>query len=171
MNIRRYYVPGAVVFITQVVHNREPLFADEVCVALLRSILHRAKVLYPFNMLAYIFLPDHLHLMIVPSGCTHSQIMHSLKPNFTKAYKQERGITGSLVLWQRRYYDHVIRDDIDFQRHMDYIHFNPVAHGLASKPEAWQHSSFVYWQQRGFYPARWGWSLPDSLAGLTDRME
>jgi putative transposase len=82
MNFRRYYVPNAIVFITQVVQDRAPIFGEEKHLELLRSTLRRVKELHPFSMLGYVFLPDHFHLMIKPTGSsTFSQIMHSLKPN------------------------------------------------------------------------------------------
>jgi REP element-mobilizing transposase RayT len=60
--------------------------------------------------------------------------MHSLKPNFTKAYKRAIGVTGSVKFWQKRFWEHTIRDEKDFECHLDYIHFNPVKHGLVTKP-------------------------------------
>ena len=85
-NIRRYYVPNALVFITQVVQDRRPVFRHEQHVELLRSVLHEVKRLHPFAMLAYVFLPDHFHMLVKPLGeATFSQIMQSLKPSFTKA--------------------------------------------------------------------------------------
>lgn len=114
-------------------------------------------------MLGYVFLPDHLHLLIRPTGDSNfSQIMHSLKPNF-KAYKRLRGIRGRLSLWQRRFWDHIIRDHEDLARHLDYIHYNPVKHGLTANPEMWSQSSFLAWKERGAYPDQWGWSVPESL--------
>ena len=171
MNFRRYYVPDAIVFITQVVQDRKPVFRDEIYLELLLSTLRRVKELRPFAMLGYVFLPDHFHLLIRPIGDSNfSQIMHSLKPNFTKAYKQTIGFTGSLRFWQKRFWDHVIRDETDLQRHLDYIHYNPVKHGLVIKPEDWAHSSFLAWKERGAYPDEWGWAVPRSLAGLDGSM-
>jgi putative transposase len=146
MDIRRYYVPGAVVFITQVVRNRKPVFRDEACLELLLSTLRRVKELHPFAMLGYVFLPDHFHLLIKPTGDSNfSQVMHSLKPNFTKSYKRMMGITGSLKFWQRRFWDRVVRDEREFQLCLDYIHYNPIKHSLANRPENWRHSSFSAW--------------------------
>ena len=89
MNFRRYYIPGGAVFITQVVQYREPVFRDEKVVSLLREILDNVKVLHPFTMLGYVILPDHFHVIIQPTGESNfSDIMHSLKPNFTKEYKK-----------------------------------------------------------------------------------
>ncbi len=164
MNFRRYYVPDAVVFITQVVEDRYPAFNNEAYLNLLRVTLRQVKVLHPFSMLGYVFLPDHFHLLIRPTGESNfSQIMHSLKPNFTKAYKQAIGVSGSMKFWQKRFHDHIIRNETDLHHHLDYIHFNPVKHGLVTKPEDWPHSSFLTWQERGAYPDQWGWQTPDTV--------
>src|SRR5205807_4594997 len=68
----------------------------------------------------------------------------------SKINKREKGI------WQRRYWEHVIRDDADLARHVDYIHFNPVKHGLVSRVCDWSHSSFHQYVARGALPADWG---------------
>ena len=164
MNFRRYYVADVIIFITQVVAEREPIFRDETCLILLRSTLHQVKRLHPFAMLGYVFLPDHFHLLIKPTGQSNfSQIMHSLKPNFTKAYKRQLGIDGPMKFWQKRFWEHTIRNELDFERHLDYIHYNPVKHGFVSNPADWSHSSFLSWQARGAYPAGWGKSIPPSI--------
>jgi putative transposase len=171
MDFRRYYVPNAIVFITQVVEGRHPVFADEAHVELLRTVLRRVKELHPFAVLGYVFLPQHLHVMLLPTGDSNfSQIMHSLKPNYTKAYKRAVGITGSLKFWQKRFYDHIIRDETDFARHLDYVHYNPVKHRLVTRPEDWPHSSFQAWKVRGAYPDTWGWSVPPSLVDFDEEM-
>lgn len=165
MNIRRYYVPNAVVFITQVVDRRIPVFQTPAFVTQLRITLRQVKVLHPFDMIGYVFLPEHFHLMVRPTGQSNfSAIMQSTKRNFTLDYKKRIGVSGRMKFWQKGFWDHVIRDELDFVRHLDYIHYNPVRHGLVDKPEAWPDSSFAYWQQQGGYPARWGWALPDTLA-------
>jgi REP-associated tyrosine transposase len=167
MDFRRYYIPNAIVFITQVVQDREPVFQNDAHLELLRSTLRMVKDLHPFSMLAYVFLPDHFHLLLKPTGQSNfSQIMHSLKPNFTKAYKQVVGVAGSMKFWQKRFWDHVIRDVSDFQRHLDYIHYNPVKHGWTARPEDWPHSSLIQWKNKGAYPEQWGWSLPETIAGF-----
>jgi len=164
MNIRRYYVPNAIVFITQVVERRTPIFQHQQFLALLRTTLNNVKQIHPFITHGYAFLPDHFHLLIQPTGQSNfSAMMHSFKPNFTKQYKALIGITGNMRFWQKGFWDHVIRDEIDFQRHIDYIHFNPVHHQLATKPEEWPHTSYHDWLSRHAYAQRWGWSLPDSI--------
>jgi putative transposase len=168
VDFRRYYVPNSIVFITQVVQDRKPIFADRDCIDLLRSTLHIVQDLHPFSMMAYVFLPDHLYLLLKPTGSSNfSQIMHSLKPNFTKAYKQAIGVTGRLKFWQKRFWDHIIRDETDLQNHLNYIHYNPVKHGLVTRPEDWPHSSLLYWKSRGAYPDGWGWLPPEFGANVS----
>jgi putative transposase len=76
-----------------------------------------------------------------------------------------------MQFWQKRFWDHVIRDEVDFQRHLDYIHYNPVKHGLVIKPEDWAHSSFSAWKERDAYPDGWGWSEPQSVVGCNQMGE
>ena len=96
MNFRRYYIPGSAVFLTQVVEGRAPIFHDDKLIELLLSTLRHVKQLHPFTMLGYVILPDHFHLLIQMTGENNfSDIMHSLKPNFTKAYKNMLGLSSS----------------------------------------------------------------------------
>ena len=163
MNFRRYYIPGSAVFITQVVQNREPVFRDPKNVILLREILRNVKGLYPFTMLGYVFLLDHFHITIQPTGDSNfSDIMHSLKSNFTREYKKLTGLspTQSMKFWQKRFWDHVIRDDRDLENHLHYIHLNPVKHGYVTDPREWKDSSYVEWEKRGLYSLPFKWEEP-----------
>ncbi len=74
--------------------------------------------------------------------------------------KQERGI------WQRRFWEHLIRDDEDFNLHCDYIHYNPAKHGLVKSPDLWKHSSFHQFVKDGFYPPNWGVNEPTKLQSI-----
>ena len=164
MNFRRYYIPGGAVFITQVVQDREPVFRDPKMIFLLRETLHKVQELHPFSMLGYVFRPDHFHLIIQPSGESNfSEIMHSLKPNFTKAYKKLIGLSPaqSMKFWQKRFWDHVIRDDRDLENHLHYIHLNPVKHGYVKNPRFWEFSSYHEWEKRGLYPPDFEWEEPN----------
>src|SRR6185503_98523 len=108
MNFRRYYIPGSAVFITQVVHDRRPVFRDSENVSLLREILGNVKELHPFVMLGYVFLFEHFHVVIQPTGKSNfSDIMHSLKMNFTREYKKLLGLSSSesMKIWQKRFWD------------------------------------------------------------------
>ena len=164
MNIRRFYTPGQIVFITQVVKARRRLFSDESMMNLLRQVLHTVQDHHPFSMIAYVFLPDHFHLLIEPHGETNfSQIMHSIKRNFTIEYKRKMNIKASISLWQTRFWDHVIRDEGDFEDHFNYIHVNPVKHGYVESMGAWRHSSYLDWYQRGVYEGWKGWQVPEDV--------
>jgi len=163
MNFHRYYIPGGAVFITQVVQDREPVFRDPKMILLLRETLHKVQELHPFTILGYIFLPDHFHYILQPSGESNfSSIMHSLKPNFTKEYKKVVGLSPSqsMKFWQKRFWDHVIRDDRDFENHLHYIHYNPVKHGYVTDPRDWKDSSYIEWEKRGLYPVPSNWDEP-----------
>jgi putative transposase len=163
MNFHRYYLPGSTVFITQVVQNRLSLFEDPENLTLLCTTLHSVQEPHPFFMVGYVFLPDHFHMMITPSGDSNfTMIMHSLKTNFTKNYKKFFRIASSspAKIWQKRFWDHIIRNDKDMETHLHYIHFNPIKHGLVLEPEQWKNSSFEEWERRGFYPVRMAWQEP-----------
>ena len=152
--IRRWYVPNAVYFITSVLQGRQPLFADAFPLALLRDTIRHTKIHHPFTMVAYAFLPDHFHfLILVPETTNISKLMQSIHRNFTLDYKKILGIATPLHLWQRGFWDHVTRDEHDLERHFDYIHYNPAKHGLVSKPSDYPHSSFLEYVKRGWYGA------------------
>ena len=164
MNFRRYYSPNQIIFITQVVRDRQPIFSSERNILLLRNTLHEVKRLHPFKMLAFVFLPDHLHLLIHPSNITYfSKVMHSLKRNFTLNYKKVNNISSPCHIWQNRFWDHVIRDENDLENHIHYIHANPMKHGHISDPFQWRNSSIILWQERGLYPNGFGWEEPKEL--------
>ena len=167
MNIRRYYVPNAIYFLTAVTYERKPIFADETNLDIFMQTLRTVKDIHPFSMLAYTFLPDHLHLLLKPDISTNvTKILHSAQRNFTVNLKKEKGIVQRLHLWQHRFWDHVIRDEADLEQHFDYIHYNPVKHGYATKPEKWQFSSYQYWLAKGLYPEGWGYTEPQTIADL-----
>ena len=164
--IHRWYVPNAIYFLTAVTHARTSLFADEANVALLRATMRRAKELYPFTMHAYVFLPDHFHLLIrVPEAANLSRLMQSIQWNWTIRYKKIHQVTASVHLWQRGYWDHVIRDDRDLEQHFDYIHYNPVKHGYVQHPLDYAHSSFGEYVRRGWYGPAWAEAVGISEAG------
>ena len=163
MNFHRFYIPGSAVFITQVVQNRVSVFRDPSTLELLLKNLHNVKELHPFVLLGCVFLFDHFHIMIQPTcGSNFSDIMHSLKPNFTREYKNLLGIPSSqsMKFWQKRFWDHVIRNDKDFENHLHYIHFNPVKHGYVKDPGDWKYSSYKEWEERGLYSSAFKWEQP-----------
>jgi putative transposase len=164
----RYYIPNALVFITSVTRDRLPLFAAEHNVDLLFSTLRSVQAIHPFHLLAYAILPDHMHLLMRTEPDTDfSQVMKSIKWNFTRNYKAAKAIEEPLPLWQERFWDHVIRDETDLSHHMDYIHYNPVKHGCVDAPEKWKSSTFSYWLERGYYTSGWGRAEPSEIASFS----
>jgi putative transposase len=165
MDIRRYYYPGQIVFITQIVKNRKHVFNNPEIMGLLLKTLQNVKLLHPFDMLAYVFLPDHFHILICPTGESNfSQIMHSVKFNFSRVYKQRINHIDSLTFWQKRFWDHVIRDETDLENHIHYFHYNPVKHGYVSDLQSWRNSSYAEWQERGLYDNLLIWDEPDKCS-------
>ncbi len=100
-----------------------------------------------------VVLPDHLHCVwTLPEGdMDYSGRWREIKKRFAKRLpaSEPRGI------WQKRYWEHMIRDARDYRAHIDYVHFNPVKHGLAEHPAAWPHSSFLRAVAAGMYTADW----------------
>ncbi|MEA2920169.1 MAG: REP-associated tyrosine transposase [Bradyrhizobium sp.] len=134
----------------------------------LRSAYRAVQQRRPFETIAICVLPDHLHaLWQLPEGDADFSSRWSLiKSGFSrgldskvrsasKVGKREKGI------WQRRYWEHAIRDDRDLERHVDYIHFNPVKHGHVTRVADWPHSSFHRYVERGLLAADWGGDVRD----------
>ena len=110
-------------------------------------------------------MPDHVHWMFEPVKGDFSTIVAAVKREATWQLKRDGG-NGLPPYWQSRFYDHVIRDEDDFWRHLDYIHFNPVKHGVTAAPADYPHSSFQEWCYRGVYEADWGRKEPDDIAKM-----
>jgi putative transposase len=103
-------------------------------------------------------LPDHLHAIIhSPDGVT-AKIVQRVKHSFSLQYQRWSGKDGPI--WQHRYWDHIIRSQEDMKRHLDYIHYNPVKHGLTDSPKKWPLSSFRRYLRRGAYDSDWGENIP-----------
>jgi putative transposase len=165
--IRRLYLPDVYYFITCVLANRMPILGEERHMTLFRETLREVKKLHPFIMKAYAFLPDHFHLLIfVPESTSISTLLKSVKWNFTLNYKKAVGVNGRVKLWQRGFWDHVIRDERDYMNHFDYIHYNPVKHGLVNCPIEYPHTSFHAYVERGWYEADWGCTEPEGIRHL-----
>jgi putative transposase len=157
---RRYYIPNALVFITVVTRDRNPLLGPNEDVDLLWDTIRNVQKIHSFHFLAYAILPDHAHWLMRVDNVKgdYSKVMHSIKRNYTVNYKKRHSISSDFTVWQKRFWDHVIRDDYDLSKHLDYIHWNPVKHGYVKHPEDWPHSSIFDWFERGYYPDHWGWT-------------
>jgi putative transposase len=135
-----------------------------------------------FQLDAYVILPDHLHaLWTLPDADSNfSTRWRLIKEAFTRAYikaygaptrNESRQAKDEQGVWQRRFWEHAIRDEHDFERHLDYIHINPVHHGLSMAARDWPHSSFLQWVEHGAYDLLWGSDVPQELPESAKRHE
>ncbi len=154
-NIRRYEITGRSVFITAVCHRRKPCLESDWQKELLLSVMRELKSSSGFAMNAFVILDDHFHWIITPVGKKFSAIMQSIKLRFVHRYKKAIGKKEQATLWQRRFWDHVIRNSEDLHRHMDYIHYNPVKHGHVARVADWPYSTFHRAVKSGQYPLDW----------------
>jgi putative transposase len=135
----------------------------------LRVATRNTRRSHPFTIDAVVVLPDHLHIvMTLPEGdADYPNRWRLIKRRITDAVVKSgtpvaRHQNGELALWQRRFWEHTIRDENDFERHVDYVHFNPIRHGLATRVRDWPYSSFHSYVRRGLLPQDWGGdSAPD----------
>jgi len=155
MHYRRVFTPGGTFFFTLVTLQRRPVFASDQAVEVLRSAFRAVRTLRPFRTDAIVVMPDHLHCLwtLPPGDADFSTRWRLIKTWFTKHHGAEG---QSQAIWQPRYWEHQVRDEADFANHADYIHYNPVKHGLAPSPMAWPYSSFRRYVEAGVYPANWG---------------
>lgn len=169
-NFRRARVRGGTFFFTVVTHQRAPFLCSEPARHLLRDVFRQCRARWPLEVDAIVLLPDHLHtIWTLPPGDTdYSTRWGWTKKEFTKRWLQSghresaqtagRRSDGRRGVWQPKFWEHAIRDERDLQRHLDYIHYNPVKHGVARCPHAWPWSSFERWVRIGVYPVDWACS-------------
>jgi putative transposase len=165
---RRARVPGATYFFTINTNWRAPIFAADPARRLLGNIIRECISQRPFSLTAIVLLPDHLHAIFsLPSGDTeYSARIGWIKKEFTSRWlssganetviSEGRRREGRRGVWQPRFWEHTIRDEEDFDRHFDYIHWNPAKHGYAKAPRDWPWSSFHRWVAAGVYEEMWG---------------
>ncbi len=165
---RRLRVPGGCYFFTVVTYERRRLFAETHNVDLLREAFAHTKSRRPFSMDAIVILPDHLHCVWrLPEGDTDfSGRWRAIKQFVSRRIDAPRSPRGEKLVWQRRFWEHLIRDEEDWRRHVDYIHFNPVKHGLVHAPEDWPYSSFPRAVENGWYRTGWGRTEPVQVCDM-----
>jgi putative transposase len=166
MRYRRAFVEGGSFFFTLVTEKRRPIFASDEAVDVLRNAFRSVREKSPFILDAIVVLPDHLHCIwtMPPEDADFSTRWRLIKTWFTKhcdpgLRAKPSGVQSKRqeqALWQHRYWEHMLRDENDFERHVEYIHYNPVKHGYAVSPMEWQHSSFHRFVEMGIYDASWG---------------
>lgn len=167
MRYRRLVAPGASFFFTVVTEERRPIFASEEAVALFTAAVENVRVRHRFDLEAQVILPDHIHAIwkMPETDSDYSKRWRLIKEAFTRGYVARFGVLprsssrfrkNEQAVWQRRFWEHLIRDERDFRMHVDYIHLNPVQHGLCRAAIDWPYSTFREWVQRGAYDDHWG---------------
>ena len=166
-NYRRKYIGSGTYFFTVKTYKGQKLFSESAALGCLRASMAAVKAKWPFEIQAMVVLPEHLPCIwtLPPELPDYSSRWGQIKRNFTKMWlsqskvniqvsssRQKRKEQG---FWQRRFWEHAIRDRDDFARHMDYIHFNPVKHKHVDCPHQWPYSSFHRWVKDGAYACDW----------------
>ena len=161
-NYRRHRVEGGCYFFTVTLRDRR----SDLLVAridALRNAVRATRAVHPFHIDAWVVLPDHMHCIwtLPPRDLNFPVRWQMIKVRFSRSVPRPGSRPASLIhkretgIWQRRYWEHAIRDDRDFAAHIDYVHFNPVKHRLAAHPADWPFSSFGRCVRLGIYPQGW----------------
>ena len=158
---------GSSYFFTVISFRRRPILCDDAIRLALRDALLQTRARLPFTVDAMVLLPDHLHcIWTLPEddfdySARWAQIKHHVSyicrerySDFVQTASNRR--RGESAIWQRRFWEHVIRNETDMERHVDYIHYNPVKHSLVDHAAKWPHSTFHRYVRNGIYPADWG---------------
>ena len=164
-NYRRIFVPGATWFFTVNLQKRHNHLLVE-NIDLLRAAFRYVKQRKPFQVEAVVIMPDHLHCIwrLPPEEKDYPIRWNMLKGHFSHAMPRDEKISTSRRkrrergVWQRRFWAHLLTDQADFNNHVDYIHWNPVKHGVVERVVDWPHSSFHRYVKEGVYPADWAHS-------------
>ncbi|MDY6781187.1 MAG: transposase [Cyanobacteriota bacterium] len=167
-NYRRVKITGGTYFFTQVTYQRYPWLHHSLARHTLRTAIEKVRQKYPFTIDAFVLLPDHFHciLTLPDEDSDYATRLRLIKTFVTKNCKDELKLEMEITdarqkrkesnFWQRRYWEHTIRDEEDFVNHCDYIHYNPVKHGLCKMPQHWQFSSIHRFIAQGVYSENWG---------------
>jgi putative transposase len=160
-----HFHPG-IVFVTLTGVRGERIFHRAETANLLRSVLREVRQKMAFAMHAWVILPEHSHLLIQPSAEGGAdEIMRRVRHRYSLDYAQLMGSPAEMVVWEQRYGLESVSNPETFATRMDTIHYDPVRHGLVTRPEEWIQSSYGAWVERGLYKLGWGWSEPERLAG------
>ncbi len=167
-NYRRFYIPGGAYFLTVATYERQPILAEKKNVDLLRKALAKMKRKRPFDFQAGVILPDHAHFLssLLPGDAAYSERIGQMKAHFTQSLRGKNALPKDVNasrrrhresdVWHRRFWEHTIEDEDDFEKHLHSIHFNPVKHGYVRCPHLWPYSSFHRWANDGVYEGLWG---------------
>lgn len=163
MQYRRADVKGGTYFFTvNLAERKRTLLVDQI--DLLRDVINNVMSRHPFRIDAMVVLPDHLHAIwkLPKDDCDYPKRWMLIKSNFSRGIKNGERINPSRInkgergIWQRRYWEHLIRDEQDYKGHVNYIHYNPVKHGYVDFEANWPHSSIHRYIKVGLLPCSWG---------------
>jgi putative transposase len=163
MHYRRSKTAGGTCFFTVTLADRtSDLLIQKI--DLLREVIRATRHRHPFTIVAMVVLPDHLHSLwrLPPEDAEYPKRWSLIKSGFSRRMPKEESVSKSREnkrergIWQRRYWEHQIRDETDLERHVDYIHFNPVKHGYVTRAVDWQYSSIHRFIANGWLTADWG---------------
>ena len=167
---RRNFLAGGTYFFTLTLSDRSSQILVKY-VDVLRDAFRAARQRHSFTIDAIVVLPEHLHMIMTlpPDDAAYDSRIRFIKSRFSRRVAQSgasirRNDRGEYDLWQRRYWEHTIRDDEDLQRHVDYIHFNAVKHGHTLRAADWPHSSIHRHIRAGWMNADWGIATDDDGA-------
>ena len=159
-NYTRVFAQGHSYFITINTEKRRPILIDNITI--LRQAFANSKQYFDYSIDAICILPDHLHMIIYPKNeKDYPNIIKSIKTYFSKNINQTFDMSQSKIkkkelgIWQRRYYEHTIRDEKELEKYRNYILYNPVKHHLSSSANEWEYSSFSKFVSRGYYDIDW----------------
>lgn len=163
---RRNRQKGGMYFFTVTLHNRKSqVLTDHI--DLLKTAFSGIKKEHPFSIQSIVILPEHLHtIWELPFGDDYSTRWRKIKRLFTRQLLErgariEKNNRDEYFLWQKRYWEHTIRNAKDYERHVNYIHYNPVKHGLVQRVRDWPHSSFHAYLKQGLLPEHWGGDIKE----------
>lgn len=160
---RRRKFPGGYYFFTVITHQRRPIFSHASARHYLKQAWLQTQTEKPFENVALCLMPEHLHCVWkLPDGdFNYSQRWASIKSRFTRLWLSDGGIEANQTpsrrnkrergVWQRRFWEHQIRDWEDLENHVCYIHTNPLKHGLVEHPQQWPWSTWHKYYKKGFY--------------------
>jgi putative transposase len=168
-NYRRAFVPGGCWFFTvNLLNRRQSLLVDHI--ATLRDAIAATGRSHAFTIEAFVVLPDHLHAIwkLPPGDCDFSTRWRLIKNRFARALPKEERLSAVRLarnergIWQRRFWEHLIRDEADYARHVEYCYINPLKHGLVARVRDWPYSSFHRDVRAGLFPEDWGGEIERS---------
>lgn len=171
MDYRRAWHPGGTYFFTVncLQRNNNDLLIRNI--DLLRAAVAKVKSTHPFMIHAWVVLPDHMHcVMELPERdsdfATRWRLIKMLfsrgisKDEYRSEIRKQRRERG---IWQRRYWEHLIKNEADYRAHMDYVHINPVKHGLVKRVKDWPYSTFHKLVEQGVYPQDWSGGMEEDV--------